>query len=133
MVDVNKLKEEELNQLSQSKNVVSEEGEVSLEELILLGEDKKIPIHIEYPLTDGTTVKGKAFIKQLTMKQIEEINIDDLNYMSILKRSLLQSDGEPFPPSKIRKLPIGVVKALIDKIFEISGVDPEELKKLQDF
>lgn len=133
MVDVNKLKEEELNQLKQGVNVVSEKEEVSLEELILLGVDKKIPIHIEYPLTDGTIAKGKALIKQLTMKEIDEINVNDLNYMTILKRSLFQSDGEPFPPSKIRQLPIGVVKALIDKIFEVSGVDPEELKKLQDF
>lgn len=132
MVDVNKLKEEELNQLKQGENVVSEE-EVSLEELILLGEDKKIPIHIQFPKSDGTRVKAKAFIKQLTMKEIEDLNVDNLNNMALLKRSLLQSDGEPFPPSKIRQLPIGVVKALIDKILEVSGVDPEDIKQLQDF
>ena len=133
MVDVNKLKEEELNQLKQGENVISEEEEVSLEELILLGEDKKIPIHIEFPKTDGTNVKAKAYVKQLTMKEIEEINVDNLNNMTLLKMSLLQSDGEPFPPSKIRKLPIGVVNALIEKIFEVSGVDAETLKQLQDF
>ena len=132
MVNVKKLKEEELNQLNKKENVVWEEDEVSLEELILLGENKKIPIHIEYPLPDETTKKAKAFIKQLTMKEIEGIKQND-NTSAILQKALFKSNGDPFTPTQIKKLPIGVVNALLNKIFEVSGVDPETLKQLQDF
>lgn len=133
MVNVKKLKEEELNQLNKKENVVWEEDEVSLEELILLGENKKIPIHIEYPLPDGTTKKAKAFVKQLTMKEIEGIKVEDVNNSTILQMALFKSNGDPFTPTLIKSLPIGVVNALLSKIFEVSGVDPETLKQLQDF
>ena len=53
MTDISKLQEEELNQLNKTENVELLEDIVNLEELILLGDEKRIPILIEYPLPDG--------------------------------------------------------------------------------
>ena len=66
MANINELKEQELKELA-----TVETEEVNLEDLLVLGEEKKIPIHITFPNPDGETKSNaKALIKQLTFERI---------------------------------------------------------------
>ena len=58
--------------MSDDVNIEIDENEMNLEELILLGEDKKIPIKIEFPQGEKR-VTAKALIKQLTLKEASSI------------------------------------------------------------
>ena len=62
------------------------DDEMNLEDLILLGEDKLFNIHIEYPKEDENgefiIVKSKAKIKQLTLKEIRNINLKNITLLS---------------------------------------------------
>lgn len=137
MVDVKKLREQELSELNKTENVILQEEEYSLEELILLGKDKKIPIIIEYPLPDGRQVKSKALIKQLTINELDNVKVTNTNAlqtgMLILQKALFKQDGENFKRSELGVLPIGVVNAIAEKILEISGVDEQTGIDLSNF
>jgi hypothetical protein len=102
----------------------------SLEELILLGEDKLIDIEIEFPQGEKK-VKAKAKIKPLTMKEVKNINFNNQSFetsMKVLEKGLFKQDGKPFDEELLYGLPVGVVNAISEKIAEISGVDTD-LKK----
>lgn len=104
--------------------------ETSLEDLILLGEDKLIDCTIEYPTENGS-VKAKAKIKQLTMKELKNINLTKPSLetnIEILNKALFKQDGTNFENELILNLPVGVVNALSEKIMEISGVQ-NDIKK----
>ena len=124
MTDINKLKEEELNELNK---VSVEAEEVGLEELIILGEEKKIPIDITFPNSDGTTTKARALVKQLTLKEIDNLKINSrqLGTMNraVLKTALFKTNGEKFTVDELNVLPIGVVTAIANQIMELSGVE----------
>ena len=124
----NELKEED---------IVTLEDEMNLEELILLGEDKKIPILISYPREDGTKIKAKALVKQLTLKELNtyQVTRNDVLTASIkvLEKALFKSNGENFTEEELLSLPIGVVNAISNKILELSGVDTINSQNLQDF
>ena len=99
--------------------------ETSLEDLILLGEDKLIDILIEYPTENGK-VKAKAKIKQLTMKELKNINLQNITAetsVQILEKALFKQDGTPFSKDLILALPMGVVNALGNEIMRISGAE----------
>lgn len=106
--------------------------ETNLEDLILIGEDKKIPVVIEFP-NGETTIKAKALIKQITLREMDKIKINQdkpiqMN-IEILQTSLLKQDGNKFSYEEILSLPMGVVNELAKKIMEVSGVDIDnELK-----
>ena len=108
--------------------------ETNLEDLIIIGEDKKIPIRIEYP-NGETTVKAKALIKQLTLREMDKIKINQDNPLKmnveILKTALLKQDGTNFNEEEILSLPMGVVNAVGGKILEVSGVEIDNT--LRDF
>ena len=110
--------------------------ETNLEDLILLGEDKKIKIVIEYPTEDGRRVKAKALVKQLTLREMENLKINQDNVLEtniqLLKRALFTHDGENFTEDMILSLPMGVVNALSEKIMELSGVRTDK-QTLLDF
>ena len=98
--------------------------ETNLEDLILLGEDKLINILIEYPTEDGKHVKAKAKIKQLTMKELKNIDLNNVTAetsIQILSKSLFKQDGTTFSKDLIMSLPVGVVNAIANKIMEVSG------------
>lgn len=137
MVDINKLKEEELNQLNDKSKVELGEEEWDLEELILLGDDKKIPILIEYPKPDGKRVKAKALIKQLTINEIDTVKTKQENQlqaaMLVLQKALFKSNGEPFSKNELKRLPIGVLTEISDKILEISGINEDTKQELINF
>ena len=101
--------------------------ETSLEDLILLGEDKLIDVLIEYPTENGK-VQAKAKIKQLTMKELKNINLEKVTpetSVQILEKALFKQNGEPFTKDLIMALPMGVVNALGNKILEVSGADKD--------
>ena len=126
MTNVDKLKEEELVQLG---------AEMNLEDLIILGADKKIPLVIEYPNLDGTKTAAKLFCKQLTLREMENVNTSSNNLQDILpvlRKTLFKQNGDNFSKPELMELPIGVLKALLVKIFELSGMH-DEAEKLKDF
>ena len=136
MSNVDELIEEEINALKQEEYVELGE-EVNLEELLLLGDDKKIPIIISFPLDNGSTVKAKALVKQLTMKEIDNLKLDKKKSpleisLLILENSLFRQDNTLFKEEELLSLPIGVVNAIGNKILELSGVELTDVK-LNDF
>lgn len=132
MTNVEELKNQELEQLA-----TVEHEEVNLEDLLVLGEEKKIPIHITFPNPDGeTTSNAKALIKQLTLKELDSLRVDSnvaSSNMSILEKALFKQNGDNFTRRELEVLPIGVVNAIATKILEVSGVDLEEQRRLSNF
>ena len=132
MANVEQLKNEELEQLA-----TVETEEVNLEDLLVLGEEKKIPIHISFPNPDGETKSNaKALIKQLTLKELDSLRMDNNvanSNMSILGKALFKQNGDTFTRKELEVLPIGVVNAIATKILEVSGVDLEEQRRLSTF
>ena len=103
--------------------------ETNLEDLILLGEEKLINITIEYPTENGN-VKTKAKIKQLTIKEIKNMNLNENNVdievaIEILKKSLYKQDETPFSKDLILLLPVGVATAIAEQILKVSGIDKD--------
>lgn len=135
MNDTNKLMEDEINRLKQ-EDIVELEEEINLEELILLGDEKKIPIIISYPREDGTRIRAKALVKQLTLKELSQIQVPRNNALeasiNVLTEALFKQNGDNFTEEELLVLPIGVVNAISDKILELSGVD-RSTQNLRDF
>jgi hypothetical protein len=132
MTNVEELKNQELEQLA-----TVEHEEVNLEDLLVLGEEKKIPIHITFPNPDGeTTSNAKALIKQLTLKELDGLkvqnNVASAN-RSILEKALFKQNGDTFTRQELNALPMGVVDAIATKILEVSGVNLEEQRRLSNF
>ena len=126
MTNIEDLQKEELIQL--------EVEEVNLEDLILLGDDKLINIKIEYPREnpDGTItiVKSKAKIKQLTLREMKNLDLSkiDINTaVNILRKSLYQQDEKAFNKELILSLPLGVCFAITREVMRISGVTEDQL------
>lgn len=137
MTDISKLQEEELNQLNKTENVELLEDIVNLEELILLGDEKRIPILIEYPLPDGKRVKTKALVKQLTIKELDNMKFTEENLLPnsirILQKAMFKQNGDNFKKAEIQKMPIGAVRAIANTILELSGVDEKTRAELPNF
>lgn len=101
--------------------------ETNLEDLILLGEEKLIDITIEYPTETGK-VKAKAKIKQLTMKELKNIDLQNPSLetnIKILTQALFKQDDTPFSKDLILALPVGVVNAVSAEIMKVSGVEQD--------
>lgn len=111
------------------------EEETNLEDLIVLGEEKKIPITIEFPNGD-TKIKAKALIKSLTLAEIDKLKLsqDSLleSQLEILKISLFKNNGDLFSEKELLSFPVGVVAKISEKILEVSGVDTDG-KELRNF
>lgn len=109
--------------MSESKIKVEE---TNLEDLIILGEEKHIPITIEFPNPNGGKIKAKASIKQITVKEMDKIKLNENNPLQmniqVLETSLLKQDGSNFTKEQILNLPLGVMRELTEKILEVSGV-----------
>lgn len=106
--------------------------ETNLEDLIVLGNDKLIDCKIEYPTTEGTKVKAKVKLQQLTMKELKNINLKDRSFensIRILSKTVYKQDGTLFGKDLIMALPVGVINELSDTIMELSGVDVDKIKK----
>lgn len=103
--------------------------ETNLEDLIILGEDKLINILIEYPTENGK-VKVKAKIKQLTMRELRNIDLQNPTLetnVDILCKALFKQDETPFEKNLILALPVGVVNAISEEILKVSGVERKDM------
>ena len=122
-----------VNEDLNGNKVLIEVDEVALEDLILLGEDKLINILVEYPQEDNDIVKivkTKAKIKQLTLKELKNVNLNNVDIdvcINILRKALFQQDGTAFTQNLILALPVGVCFAITREIMKISGVDEKQL------
>lgn len=117
-----------------TNDVKIEVDEVNLEDLIILGEDKLINISIEYPEEDDEglirIVRTKAKIKQLTLKELRNIDVNNINVNTIgtiLSKALFKQDETSFSKELILAMPIGVCIAITKEIMRISGVDENQL------
>ena len=76
------------------------------------------------------TVKAKALIKQLTLKEMDKINLNKNNpwtmNIEILHTALLKSNGENFTKEELLALPVGVVNAVSEEIMKVSGVNVDQ-------
>lgn len=124
----------DIAELQKEERIMLEVEEVPLEDLILLGDDKLINISIEYPREDQNgiirTVKTKAKIKQLTLKELRNIDFEKITMntaVTILNKALFKQDETPFGKDLIISLPVGVSIAITRKILEVSGVDTDKM------
>ena len=113
--------------MTNNEEIGLEIDEFNLEDLIVLGEHKKIPIEITFPKDDGSKVKAKVLIRQLTLKEMEDIpygtnDVYSIN-IAVLAMAMFKANGDKFTPDEIEVLPIGVVNAISNKIQEVSGVE----------
>lgn len=127
---MNEQEKQELKNL----NVEITQDEVNLEDLIILGERKKIPIHISFPSDEleGVTVNARALIRQLTLNEIENLN-NNPDIPSLLKKCFFKSTGEYYTTPELKALPLGVINAVARKVLEVSGFDSKEIKELALF
>ena len=114
-----------------------EVDEVNLEDLLVLGEDKRIGIEIDFPRDNGESVKVKALIKQLTLKELDGLSVNQGDIvetnLNVLERALFKTNGDNFTREELLLLPIGVVNAVSEKIMEVSGVNNSAGQMLRDF
>lgn len=123
-----------IEELQKEENIILEVEEVPLEDLILLGDDKLINISITYPYEDKNkmihNVTTKAKIKQLTLKELRNVDFENINLntmVTILNKALFRQDETPFGKELILDLPIGVSAAITKQILEISGVNTDKM------
>ena len=127
MVNIEELKQEELEQLNET---------ASLDSLITEGAELRIPITFDFPTKNGLK-KASAIIKPVTATEWENAQ----NYaiknkkdfaLRILEKGLLNDDGEPLPFDLLKKMPFGVVNEIYKRIADVSGVkeDREEQYEL---
>ena len=139
MVDVDELRQQELENIeSQDNTVIDEISE--LEHLILGGAKAKIPIIVEYPKEDGTTEELGLKLKPLTDVEVNNAlksfkkNKNTSIRIEYLKRGLYTKDDKPFPANLIKAMHTGVIAELHDKLCEISGIhiDEQEQKRVMN-
>lgn len=118
----NELLEEEKNEL---EHLSHEEEVFELDTLITQGVNAKIPVSFKYPNTDKTV---GVMIRPLSTEEyklaVKKAKNLKKNYLiELLKSSLFNTEGEPFPVEVIKELPFGVVTYLASMVNKISGMD----------
>ena len=114
----------------EEKQIEIEVEEVNLEDLILLGEDRLSNIKISYPDENGNITVAKAKIKQLTLKELRNINLEKITLetcVKILNKCLFTQEDTPFTQDLILSLPVGVVSEITREVLRISGVETKQL------
>ena len=131
MVDIEKLKNEEFENIMQAE--VDDEL-YTLEQLILEGENAKIPVVFNYPKKNGEIVEVTAKLKPLTDVEAQNarrvaMKVKDTTInLELLKRGLYTKNDVLFPSNLIMKMHVGVVNELVEKLGEISGIKIDEEK-----
>ena len=125
-MDVEKLKQNELNQLTNNDLEMFE-----LENLITDGADARIPLEVNFPVyKDGkmTYKKYGVIIRPITSAELNNAtkiglkdNNSDVN-TEVVKKGLLTKNNENYPAEIVEKLPVGVINELATKICEVSGI-----------
>ena len=109
--------------------------QTNLEDLIILGAEKKVNIIIEFPVEDKK-VEASAKISPLTLEELDEINVLEEDYlkmqMEVLKTNLFKNNGDNYSEEELKVFPIGVINNIVQEIMKISGID-YDAQKLRDF
>lgn len=109
--------------------------EFGLEQLIIDGADARIPLEIEFPFyKDGELTSRKYGVMIRPIKSSELNNAtqrgltDDATDVNteIVKIGLCKKNGEPYSPEVVEKLPAGVINKLVEKIFDVSGIQTDK-------
>lgn len=129
MANIEELKQEELNQLTEDKPVAS------LEELITNGANLKVPITFDFPTQDGVK-QVNAVIRPLTSSEWEEATNYAMKHkknfaLKILEKGLLNIDETPLTMELLELMPVGVVTAIYRRIADISGVKQDKKEQFQ--
>lgn len=103
-----------------------------LETLITEGVDAHVPIEVEFP--NGK--KAQALIKPISTGEFQSIyngNAAEL-LINVLSHSLMTKEGKSLSPTLIEAMPVGLPVKIVEKIFEISGIEtnPEDAEKLKE-
>lgn len=94
---------------------------LDIEDLFLTGKDKKTNIII--------TVEGrgdfKALITPVTYGQIKKLQTTDENEIAdyVLKNHFFKPKGTGFTEEELDLLPAGILKAVVETIMDISGLN----------
>lgn len=107
-----------------------EVDEVNLEDLIILGDEQLINIKVDFPRKDGTVSPVKAKVKQLTIKELRNLDLNNITpdtSVKILEKSLFKEDETPFTKQLILNMPIGVINAITQEILKLSGVNETDM------
>ena len=118
---------DEIEHLSQEEEIFE------LEDLIINGEKKRIPVIVEIPEYNEET--GEMIVKKFTarLKPLTNVEVNNARELGlkvkntttdveILKRGLYTKNNTLFPAEFIEALPAGTVEELSLKIAEISGI-----------
>ena len=121
--------------MSNNDDIGLEIDEFSLEQLIIDGADARIPLEIEFPIYKNGELTSKKYGVMIRPIKSTELNnatqrglTDDSTDVNteIVKLGLCKKTGEQYPPEVVEKLPAGVVNKLVEKIFDISGIQPNQ-------
>lgn len=119
MSDINKLQQEEIQQLTNEDLEVFE-----LEQLITNGVEEKIPIEIKYKnQTFGALIRPLNSIEWNNAVSRANNRKDTNMEAELLKIGLYNKDGTPFNPELIPKLPAGISSTIMKEIAKVSGVN----------
>ena len=127
MTNIDETIKDEIEHLSQEEEIFE------LEDLIISGEKKRIPVTIEIPEYNEET--GEMIVKKFTarLKPLTNVEVNNARELGlkvkntttdveILKRWLYTKNNTLFPAEFIEALPAGAVEELSLKIAEISGM-----------
>lgn len=123
---IEELKQKEIENLTE---------ELDLENLIVDGANARIHIEIDFPVYKNGELTYKqygAIIRPLPSYEFTNATQIGLKNPStdvnteIVKQGLCTKEGEPFPSDLVKKLPVGVIIKLAEKICEVSGIERSE-------
>lgn len=118
--------------MDELKIAENKEDYFDLETLITEGVDARVPIEVEFP--NGK--KAQALIKPISTGEFQSIYKGDATELlvNVLTHSLMTKDGKSLSPTLIEAMPVGLPAKIVEKIFEISGIEtnPEDAEKLKE-
>lgn len=122
MTDIEKLKNEEIEMLSESNGT---DEVFDLDVLITEGVNAKVPLNFTYPNTDKTV---GVMIRPLSTHEYKTAiqkakKFKKVVFFELLKLGLYKMDGSKFPDEILDELPFGVVTYIAGNIHKISGMD----------
>ena len=121
--------------MTNNDDIGLEIDEFDLEQLIIDGADARIPLEIEFPIyKDGELTSRKYGVMIRPIKSSELNNATQLGLSDdttdvnteIVKIGLCKKTGEQYPPEVVEKLPAGVISKLVEKIFDVSGIQTDK-------
>jgi len=99
---------------------------VTLEQAITKGTEALIPFEFEYPNTDLTVEVG---LKPLTFDSLPSTRMSEEDLaIAMVEKAMFNPDGSEISAEVVKKIPIGIMKKISDRITEISGFNLDDMK-----